>query len=160
WAPHASQDLDRAVYVGLATPGRAAAMPGDVAAAQRAIARISGDANVRDRAGFIDASARGLNMLLELVYVMLLLAIAIALMGIANTLALSVHERTRELGLLRAVGATRRQVRAIVRGESVIVAGIGTVAGLVAGFVLAVALVEIAGIDAFAVPPGSLLAVA
>jgi putative ABC transport system permease protein len=80
-------------------------------------------------------------------------------MGIANTLALSVHERTRELGLLRAVGATRRQVRAIVRGESVIVAGIGTVAGLAAGFVLAVALVGITGIDAFAVPPGSLIAV-
>jgi putative ABC transport system permease protein len=151
WSPHAGQDLDRAVFVAAA---------GDVAAAQRDIARISGDAKVRDRAGYIDASARGLTMLLGLVYVMLLLAIAIALMGIANTLALSVHERTRELGLLRAVGATRRQVRAIVRGESVIVAGIGTAAGLVAGFLLAVALVVITGIDAFAVPPGSLVAVA
>ena len=151
WAPHAGQDLDRAVFV---------AAPGDVAAAQGAISRVAGDAKVRDRAAYIDASARGLNMLLGLVYVMLLLAIAIALMGIANTLALSVHERTRELGLLRAVGATRRQVRAIVRGESVIVAGIGTVAGLLAGFVLAVVLVEVAGIGAFAVPPGSLLAVA
>jgi putative ABC transport system permease protein len=146
WAPHAGQDLDRAVFVS--------------GGAKAQIAPLAGDAKVRDRAEYIDAAAGGLNMLLGLVYVMLLLAIAIALMGIANTLALSVHERTRELGLLRAVGATRRQVRAIVRGESVIVAGIGTVAGLIAGFVLAVALIEIAGIDAFAVPPGSLLAVA
>ncbi len=146
WTPHAGQDLDRAVYVN--------------GGSKADIARLAGDAKVRNRAEYIDASARGLNMLLGLVYVMLLLAIAIALMGIANTLALSVHERTRELGLLRAVGATRRQVRAIVRGESVIVAGIGTVAGLIAGFVGAVALVEVAGIDAFAVPPGSLLAVA
>jgi putative ABC transport system permease protein len=182
WAPHAGQDLDRAVYVGLDAPASGAgstpaagsgstpasgagstpaagAPAANVAAAQRAIARIAGDAKVRDRAAYIDAAARGLNMLLGLVYVMLLLAIAIALMGIANTLPLSVHERTRELGLLRAVGATRRQVRAIVRGESVIVAGIGTVAGLVAGFVLAVALVELTGIGAFAVPPGSLFAV-
>jgi putative ABC transport system permease protein len=146
WAPHAGQDLDRAVYVS--------------GGSKAEIARLAGDANVRNRAEYIDAAAGGLNVLLGLVYVMLLLAIAIALMGIANTLALSVHERTRELGLLRAVGATRRQVRAIVRGESVIVAGIGTVAGLIAGFVGAVALVEVAGIDAFAVPPGSLLAVA
>jgi putative ABC transport system permease protein len=146
WAPHAGQDLDRAVYVN--------------GGSKAELAPLAGDAKVRNRAEYIDAAAGGLNMLLGLVYVMLLLAIAIALMGIANTLALSVHERTRELGLLRAVGATRRQVRAIVRGESVIVAGIGTVAGLLAGFVLAVALVEVAGIDAFAVPPGSLLAVA
>ncbi len=146
WAPHAGQDLDRAVYVS--------------GGSKAEIARLAGDANVRDRAEYIDAAAGGLNVLLGLVYVMLLLAIAIALMGIANTLALSVHERTRELGLLRAVGATRRQVRAIVRGESVIVAGIGTVAGLIGGFVLAVLLVQVAGIDAFAVPPGSLFAVA
>jgi putative ABC transport system permease protein len=146
WTPHAGQDLDRAVYVN--------------GGSKADIARLAGDAKVRNRAEYIDASAGGLNMLLGLVYVMLLLAIAIALMGIANTLALSVHERTRELGLLRAVGATRRQVRAIVRGESVIVAGIGTVAGLIGGFAGAVALVEVAGIDAFAVPPGSLLAVA
>ena len=115
---------------------------------------------MRDRAQYIDAAAGGLNVLLGLVYVMLLLAIAIALMGIANTLALSVHERTRELGVLRAVGATRRQVRAIVRGESVIVAGIGTAAGLVAGLALSVLLIAVASIDAFAIPPGSLAAVA
>ena len=154
WAPHAQQDLDRAVFVSLGPAS------GRVAAAQQAIARISADANVRTRAEYVDAAAGGLNALLGLVYVMLLLAIAIALMGIANTLALSVHERTRELGVLRAVGATRRQVRAIVRGESVIVAGIGTAAGLVAGLALSVVLVAAASIDAFAIPPGSLAAVA
>ena len=60
-----------------------------------------------------------------LVYLLLALAIVIALIGIANTLALSVHERTRELGLLRAVGQTRPQVRAMVRWESVIIAVFG-----------------------------------
>ena len=63
-------------------------------------------------------------------------AILIALMGIANTLSLSVHERTRELGLLRAVGETRAQLRSMVRGESVIVAAFGTLGGLVLGVFL------------------------
>jgi putative ABC transport system permease protein len=150
WAPHAGQDLDRAVYVAL-RPG---------AGGQAAVARAAGDANVRTKPQYVEAAAGGLNMLLGLVYVMLLLAIAIALMGIANTLALSVHERTRELGMLRAVGATRRQVRAIVRGESVIVATIGTAAGLIAGLALGALLVEVASVDAFAVAPASLIAVA
>jgi putative ABC transport system permease protein len=92
--------------------------------------------------------------------VLLLLAIVIALMGIANTLALSVHERTRELGVLRAVGATREQVRSIVRGESLIVAALGTAGGLLAGLALAGALVLAVSIDAFAVPVGRLAAVA
>ena len=71
--------------------------------------------------------------MLGLVYVMLALAILIALMGIANTLSLSIHERTRELGLLRAVGATRAQLRSMVRWESVIIALFGTVGGLGVG---------------------------
>jgi putative ABC transport system permease protein len=153
WAPHAQQDLDRAVFVALRDGA-------DPRTAQAAVARVAGDLRVQDRARYIEAAAGGLNVLLGLVYVMLLLAIAIALMGIANTLALSVHERTRELGVLRAVGATRRQVRAIVRGESVIVATIGTAAGLLAGLVLGLVLVRVASVDAFAVPPGRLVAVA
>ena len=68
----------------------------------------------------------------HLIYVMLALAIVIALMGIANTLSLSIHERTRELGLLRAVGTTRRQMRSMVRWESVVVASFGTVGGIAA----------------------------
>jgi putative ABC transport system permease protein len=63
----------------------------------------------------------------------LLLAIVIALFGIANTLSLAVYERRREIGLLRAVGQTRRQVRSVLRLESVIVATFGTLLGLVLG---------------------------
>ncbi len=65
-------------------------------------------------------------------------------MGIANTLSLSVHERTRELGLLRAVGETRRQLRSMVRWESVIIAVFGTVGGLGLGLFLGWALVKAA----------------
>ncbi len=61
----------------------------------------------------------------------------VALLGVVNTLALSVHERTRELGMLRAVGMSRRQVRQMIRGESVITAGIGAVLGIVLGTLFA-----------------------
>jgi hypothetical protein len=75
-------------------------------------------------------------------YVMLVLAIVIALMGITNTLSLSVHERTRELGLLRAVGQTRRQTRTMIRWESVTVVVLGTLGGVVLGTFLAWALIR------------------
>ncbi len=79
------------------------------------------------------ARIAGLNFLPGLVYVLLLLAIVIALLGIANTLSLAVYERRREIGLLRAVGETRRQVRSILRLESVIVSSFGTLVGVVVG---------------------------
>jgi putative ABC transport system permease protein len=79
-----------------------------------------------------------LNGLLGLIYALLALSILIALLGIVNTLALSVHERTRELGMLRAVGMSRRQVKRMIRGESVITAVIGAVLGMVLGVVFAV----------------------
>jgi putative ABC transport system permease protein len=78
-----------------------------------------------------------INQLLGLVYGLLLLSIIVALLGIVNTLALSVHERTRELGMLRAVGMSRKQVRRMVRAESVITAGIGAILGIVLGIVFA-----------------------
>jgi putative ABC transport system permease protein len=78
-----------------------------------------------------------INPLLGLVYALLSLAIIVSLFGIANTLALSIHERTRELGMLRAVGMSRRQVRRMVRYESVITALIGAVLGLVLGLIFA-----------------------
>jgi putative ABC transport system permease protein len=71
----------------------------------------------------------GISELLPVVYALLGLSIVIALMGIANTLALSVHERTREIGLIRALGQTRSQLRAVIRWESVIVALFGTIVG-------------------------------
>ena len=87
---------------------------------------------------FKDDSADQVNQLLGLVFGLLALSVIVALLGIVNTLALAVHERTRELGLLRAVGMSRRQVRRMVRAESVITALIGAVLGLVLGVVFAV----------------------
>jgi putative ABC transport system permease protein len=78
-----------------------------------------------------------INPLLGLVYALLSLAIIVSLFGIANTLALSIHERTRELGMLRAVGMSRRQVRRLIRYESVITAMIGAVLGMVLGLIFA-----------------------
>jgi putative ABC transport system permease protein len=86
---------------------------------------------------------------------MLLLAVLIALLGIVNTLALSVFERTRELGLLRAVGMTRGQVRAMVRWESVVISLIGALSGAALGIGIGLALSQALkdeGIKAIAVP--------
>jgi putative ABC transport system permease protein len=87
---------------------------------------------------FKDESADQVNQLLGLVFGLLALSVIVALLGIVNTLALAVHERTRELGLLRAVGMSKRQVRRMVRAESVITALIGAVLGLALGIVFAV----------------------
>jgi putative ABC transport system permease protein len=77
------------------------------------------------------------DQLVNLVYALLLLAILISLFGIANTLALSIHERTRELGMLRAIGMSRRQVRTMIRYEAVITALIGAILGMALGLVFA-----------------------
>ena len=77
------------------------------------------------------------DQLVNLVYALLLLAILISLFGIANTLALSIHERTRELGMLRAIGMSRRQVRTMIRYEAVITALIGAILGMVLGLIFA-----------------------
>ncbi len=93
------------------------------------------DAQTRDE--YADDMAGEISGLLNVVYVLLALSIIIALMGIANTLALSIHERTRELGLLRAIGQTRGQLRSMVRWESVIISVFGTVGGIGLGLFLA-----------------------
>ena len=80
--------------------------------------------------------------LLGLVYALLALAVFIALIGIVNTLMLSVFERTREIGLLRAVGMKRRQIRSMVRSEAVIISVFGAVIGIVVGTGLGLALVS------------------
>ncbi len=77
------------------------------------------------------------NLLLGLIYALLALAVLISLFGIANTLALSIHERTRELGMLRAIGMSRRQVRTMIRYEAVITALIGAILGMALGLVFA-----------------------
>ena len=77
------------------------------------------------------------DQLVNLFYALLILAIVISLFGIANTLALSIHERTRELGMLRAIGMSRRQVRTMIRYEAVITALIGGILGMVLGVIFA-----------------------
>lgn len=98
-------------------------------------------AQVLDRDEYKDEQLAFVDQLLGLVYALLALAILIAMMGIGNTLALSILERTRELGLLRAVGMTRRQLRSTIRWESVIIALQGAVLGLVIGLFFGWALV-------------------
>ena len=96
--------------------------------------------SVQSRAQFEHSEQASVNQLLGLIYVLLALAVVIALIGIVNTLMLSVFERTREIGLLRAVGMKRRQVRAMIRSESVIIALFGAVVGIIMGTALGIAL--------------------
>ena len=95
-------------------------------------------AKAQTLAQFKDESADQVNQLLGLVFGLLALSVIVALLGIVNTLALAVHERTRELGLLRAVGMSKWQVRRMIAAESVITALIGAILGLVLGIVFAV----------------------
>ena len=114
------------------------------AAARAAVERVTAaypTAKVQDRDQAKRAQAAQINRLLGLVDVLLALAVVIALLGIANTLVLSVFERIRELGLLRAVGMTRRQVRSMVRWESVVITLFGTSLGLVIGLLFSWAVV-------------------
>ncbi len=155
---HYTNQLDQQLYVKLA-PGVSPAE------GRRALDRVLNaypNAELQDRTEFKDAQAAQINQLLGLIYVLLALAVVIALIGIANTLALSIYERTRELGLLRAVGMSRRQLRSTVRWESVIIALLGTLLGLVIGLFFGWAVVEALkdqGITEFATPGGQLLLV-
>src|SRR6478672_3710073 len=113
------------------------------------------DAKVLDQAGFEKEASGFIDQLLTFVTVMLLLAVLIALLGIVNTLALSVFERTRELGLLRAVGMTRGQVRAMVRWESAVISLIGALSGAGLGIGIGLALSQALkdeGIKAISIP--------
>lgn len=104
-------------------------------------------------------SEASVNRLLGLIYVLLAMSVLVSLFGIINTLVLSVYERTREIGMLRAIGTTRTQVRWIIRWESVITAVIGAVLGLLLGIVLAALVTQglsSQGIE-FALPLGQLL---
>ncbi len=113
----------------------------------------------KDQGEFKDFISEQVNQLLGVVYALLALALIVALFGIVNTLALSIYERTRELGLLRAVGMSRRQVRRIVRYESVITALIGAVLGSILGVVFAVIISRPLADEGFtlSIPVGTLL---
>jgi putative ABC transport system permease protein len=110
---------------------------------------------VLDRDEFIGDTAAQLNTLVIMIYALLGLSLIIAMIGVANTLSLSVYERTRELGLLRAVGMTRPQLRSAIRWEAVLIAVLGTVVGLGLGMVISYALVKSLGdfgLSTFRVP--------
>ncbi|MFI6334980.1 ABC transporter permease [Streptomyces sp. NPDC050535] len=160
WNPHRTQDSDTLVAVSFKD---GVSMAEGKAAVQQVADRY-GSPEVQTREEYARSSAGGIDMMLTLVYALLALAVLIALLGIANTLTLAIHERTRELGLLRAVGQTRGQLRAMVRWESVLVAAFGTAGGLALGAFLGWVLVKASdGASdsgfAFAVPPVQLVVV-
>jgi putative ABC transport system permease protein len=134
---------------------------GPVDAIARALAPYP-DAKVLTKAAFIDDQTRFIGQLEAILWVLLALAVIVSLFGIVNTLVLATFERTRELGTLRALGMSRRQVRRMVRHESVITALLGAGLGIAAGLALAGGLVAWLGAYGlrFAVPAPSLVAVA
>jgi putative ABC transport system permease protein len=140
------------------------AAPGvDAATSRVAVERVTDSfpgVQVRDQAQYKEEQSRQINQILILFYLLLALAVIIAFIGIVNTLALSVMERVRELGLLRALGMTRAQLRSMIRWEAVIIAVFGALLGLVLGVFFGWTLVKALGdqgINAFALPIGSLL---
>ncbi|MGW1560651.1 ABC transporter permease [Streptomyces sp. NPDC002144] len=117
---------------------------------------------VRDQADYKKLIHDQIAVLLYLVYALLGLAIIIAVLGVVNTLALSVVERTREIGLLRAIGLARRQLRRMIRLESVVIAVFGAVLGLALGLVWGVCtqqVLALQGMKALAIPWGTIVAV-
>jgi putative ABC transport system permease protein len=136
---------------------------GGSAATTRAVTNVLAsdpNAQVQTKAQFEQTQVASVNQLLGLVYALLALAVIIALIGIVNTLMLSVFERTREIGLLRAVGMKRRQVRTMIRSEAVILAIFGAIIGIIIGTGMGLALVSSLrqqGITATVVPGSSLV---
>jgi len=118
-------------------------------------------AAISSRDDFIDDQAGQITDLLTLLYALLGMSVVVALIGIVNTMSLSIHERTRELGLLRAVGMTSRQLRRTVRYEAAIIALIGTLAGLVLGIFFGWAAFDALGLgySDFTVPWAHLVAI-
>ena len=114
------------------------------------------------REDWIDDEVNAINMLLNLLYVLLGLSVVVSLFGMLNALALGVFERTRELGMLRAVGLERRQLRRMIRNESVVIALIGGVIGIGLGLVLAAIIAQALSDEgvSFAVPWGPVIAFA
>ena len=129
-------------------------------AIDRTLAQSFPDAQTRDREQVKEQQAGQINQVLYLIYALLALSLIVSLFGIVNTLALSIFERTRELGLLRAVGMSRRQVKRIVRLEAVITSLIGALLGLVLGVLFALAISRPLEADGFRLmfPVGTLVA--
>ncbi len=122
------------------------------------ISRVIADlptVTLKDQAEFAAEQRQPIDQMLYMIYALLGLAVVIAVLGIVNTLALSVIERTREIGLLRAVGLSRRQLRTMLRLESVVIALLGASLGVGLGVVFGVALqraMASEGIDVLSIP--------
>jgi putative ABC transport system permease protein len=158
YAQHFSENVDATVYVALVD----GAHPAAARQALRAAVADFPNAEVLDQAEAAAGRAAAVNQVLGLITVLLGYAVLIALLGITNTLALSIVERTREIGLLRAVGMTRAQLAGMVRAEAVLIAAVAAVVGTALGLGLAAA--TLAGLSADApliirVPVIQLLAV-
>jgi putative ABC transport system permease protein len=110
------------------------------------------NAKAQTRDQFVDNQISGLSSILNILYVLLALSVIVSLFGIVNTLVLTVFERTRELGMLRAIGMTRRQVRRMIRHESVITALIGGTLGIILGIVLGALLIARVDFIEFTLP--------
>ncbi|MGB3411648.1 MAG: FtsX-like permease family protein [Microthrixaceae bacterium] len=158
WRAHSTFDVDLVNMVALDDGA-------DIGQVRKAIDKVGqkfGAPEAQTRNEYADEAAGQITQLLGIVYVLLALSIIIALMGITNTLALSIHERTRELGLLRAIGQTRAQMRSMVRWESVIIAVFGTVGGVGLGLFLAWGMVRSLaseGLSGFSAPIGQLVVI-
>jgi putative ABC transport system permease protein len=151
--------FDGSVYVAKAS----GVSDGDAAAAIAAITDDVPNAKLETRSEFIDSMAAQVDPLVNLMYGLLALAVVISLVNIANSMALSIHERTRELGLLRAVGMTRRQTRRSVRWEAVIIALLGSVLGIAIGVFFGWSIsvtIRNEGLAAFALPVTPLVVIA
>jgi len=143
--------LDSMVFITGEDPGRT----DEIRTAVTKIVEDLPTVTLKDPSQFAEEQREQINFFLNVIYALLGLAVIIAVLGIVNTLALSVIERTREIGLLRAVGLSRRQTRRMVRLESVIVAILGAVLGVVMGIVFGVVLqraIADQGIDVLSIP--------
>lgn len=151
------QVADSYVYVAVDAAADRGTVRGDIEAAVADLPTVT----LKDQAAFAEEQRAPIDQLLAIVYALLGLAIVIAVLGIVNTLALSVIERTHEVGLLRAVGMSRRQLRTMVRLESVVIAVLGAVLGVVLGIAFGVTLqraIADQGIEVLSIPYGQLIA--
>jgi putative ABC transport system permease protein len=140
YAAHYDEQLDLSVFV-LAKSGQRLAVGDSLKAALSSYPQVK----IQGQAAYKDQQAQQINTFLGLMYGLLGLSLLVAVLGIANTLALSVYERVREIGLLRAVGMTRRQVRRMIRLESGIIAAFGALLGVVLGAVFGWAIISSSG---------------
>jgi len=147
--------VDNALYVKLAAGADVQQSRADV---EEVVLPIAQAATVADLGTYVREQTSQLNSFILVIYLLLALAVVIAVVGIGNTLALSILERTREIGMLRAVGMIRSQLKRSIRWESAIIAAFGSVLGIVVGTSIAVAVIAALADKGIRlhIPPGQL----